>query len=765
LTDRDLPEEFRRQRSEITARVSLRRGKRRLSDGETWIDHQCLFHDDAHQSASWQEVTGVYFCRAESKVFVVPLVLDALNVVTSTAPRGGGHSGPLAPGSARRQAAASTSEPSPRVPRDKRFAIAYNYRFPDGRPSHTKFRQGDGAAKQIWQEGPAGEPSLPEQIYPIFGDWNLGPDGHLLVVEGEKCVEIVLDVDEEYDAKPIRAITCGSTADLQKHAALLVARLRDLHPASVTLWPDYDQPGLKAMAHLSQQLLAASIPHRVIAPEDLGLSAKGDVVDYIMAGGKLAEVIRKGLLPHLNGDADGIVSRAIVTRDGRVVFPGTRNLISITIANANAIWYQEAHGMPKDTQSKELAARLQVKSHAMGVEVSSRQFNLPTQTWWRPRSTGPALRISANGVELADDPEGYFLSTPADILDYPVDVDLDGSRDDLEELAASFHLSEHELIMCEGWLICALAGLQTPILFMRAPAGTGKTTLARLLLSIIEPLCPELDLSKRQNQDMRELIHALRTTQALLIDNVSKLDSGLEDQLAKLVTGYSTTLRTLYTDATDVIRLRRALIITTTSYDVYKGDLAQRMIVAQPTTEQQFRWLPDSIARERFARFIPRIRGYIFGRLAEFYKQRPGLDVDAIRFRIGDLGLVLAALGYDTAELARREAASKSEIIAQDDPWLEALVAMWKDEDSEMFFKPTADILKWMRDYGIHELPPEKSPRLARYLSEKNPIFADHGFTTEKLNKAQVRGYRFIRSGGVQDVIPELDLAVERDQE
>ena len=62
-------------------------------------------------------------------------------------------------------------------------------------------------------------------------------------------------------------------------------------------------------------------------------------------------------------------------------------------------------------------------------------------------------------------------------------------------------------------------------------------------------------------------------------------------------------------------------------------------------------------------------------------------------------------------------------------------------------------------------MPPEKSPRLARYLSEKNPIFADHGFTTEKLQKNSVRGYRFIRSGGVQDVIPELDLALERDQE
>jgi hypothetical protein len=742
----------------------LRRGKRRMSDRELWIDHQCLFHDDTHQSACWQEETGVYFCRTCSKTFVVPLVLDALNVRSS---------GPALPAIPRSLEAGAGARPRPRrsepaaskLPRDKRLAIAYRYQFPDGRPSHVKYRVGDGAQKTIWQEGPAGEPTLPEQIWPIYGDTSSAVPLHFLVVEGEKCVDIIADVDELHSDAPIRGITCGSVADLTTHAGLLAQRLRDLHPATITLWPDYDAPGFKAMEVLSQQLLALGIEHRVLAPEDLGLPAKGDVVDYVMSGGRLAEVVRKGGLPHSNGSADGMISRLVVTRDGHVVFPTTRNLVSISSANASAIWYQEAHRTAKEVETKELVARLLVKSNLMPVEVRPRQHNTISETWWRPRSTGPAVHISANGVELSDDPDGFFLFTPSDELDYPVDVDLDGSRADLEELGASFHLTETELIMCEGWLICALAGLQTPILFMRAPAGTGKTTLARLLLAVIEPLCPELDLSKRQNQDMRELVHALRSTQALLIDNVSKLDSSLEDQLAKMVTGYTTALRPLYADHVVTTRLRRALIITTTGYDVYKGDLAQRMIVAQPATEQAFKWLPDSVAQERFGRFIPRIRGYVFARLAHFYKQRPQLDVNAIRFRIGDLGLVLASLGYDTAALAVREAASKSEVIAQDDPWLEALVAMWKDEDSEMFFKPTSEILTWMRDYGIRELPAEKSPRLARYLSEKNPIFADHGFTTEKVQKNSVRGYRFVRSGGHQDVIPELDVASEGTQE
>lgn len=724
-----------------------------MSDGELWIDHRCLFHDDAHESASWQEDSGVYFCRTQSKVFAVPLVMEALLMGQSTpAPAAA-----RAPVGRKHRTQPEPAPAPPKYPRDKALAVVYEYRFPDGRLSHRKYRVGDGAAKTIWQEGPNGEPSLPDQTWPIYGDNLIG--SHLIVVEGEKCVEIITDVDESFEGSPIWAITCGSVADLTKHADLLAERIRDLHPQTVTLWPDFDQPGLKAMEQLSARLLMLNVEHRVIDPEQLGLPNKGDVVDFVLAGGKLASVIRTGSLPHSNGDADGIVSRAVVTRDGRVVFPGTRNLVSISQTNATAIWYDQAHALPTDKQSKELAARLQVKSQRLGLEVAPRQHNTRTETWWRPKPTGPAVHISANGVELSDDPEGYFLQPTADILAYPPDVDLDGSRADLEALAAKFHLSETELILVEAWLVCAIAGLQTPIMFMRAPAGTGKTTLARLLLAVVEPLCPELDMAKRQNPDMREFIRIVRETAALLIDNVSKLDGVLEDQLAKIVTGYSTSLRTLYTDATTSVHLRRAVILTTTSYDVYKGDLAQRMIVVQPSTEQAFRWLPDSVATEQFGRYIPRIRGHIMHQLVRYYRERPSIDVSAIRFRIGDLGLVLASLGHDTADIAKREAAIKSEVIGQNDAWLEALVAFWKDENSTMFVATAEEITKALKDFGITELPPAKSPRLARYLEEKNPIFADHGFTVTKVRTASWRGYRFsVYGGNPEDVNPELDL-------
>lgn len=742
-----LPEQFVLDRREITARLMARRGRVRISDGERWVDHRCLFHDDAHESASWQEQTGVYFCRTESRTFAVPLVMQQLAMRESgRAPRHSENTSPRKGRDAGRKSEAelSRSEPAPKFPRDKALAVAYEYTFPSGQLSHRKFRVGDGPQKTIWQEGPDGSTGLPPNTWPIFGNVEIKPGDHVIVVEGEKCVEMVRDVEDSYDGVPIRAITCGSASDLKKHAALLAAHIHsEIGPASVTVFPDNDEPGLRAAEEVSMQLLALGLEHRVLDPGELGLPAKGDVVDFVLGGGRLHDLIRQGRLPKSNGSADGMVSRAIVTRDGHVVFPKTRNLVAINADNSTAIWYHEAHGMPKEAQAKELTARLRVKAQMMPVEVRPRQHNGLAETWWRPRSTGPAFHISRNGVETSDDPEGVFLYTPSDELGYPPDVDLDGSRDDLEELCGAFHLDPVEMVMVEGWLVAAIAGLQTPIMFMRAPAGTGKTTLARLLLGVVEPLCPELDLSKRANQDMRELITVLRTTQGLLIDNVSKLDSGLEDMLAKMVTGYTTAIRPLYSNQVLTQRVRRALILTTTGYDVYKGDLAQRMIVASPSTEQDLRWLPDSVATARFARFIPRIRGFVFHQLAEFYKQRDHVEGLPMHFRIGDLGLILAGLGYNTDEMAQLESEAKAKIISQDDPWVEAVTELWTEEQSEVFTMSTADLLKRMQGYGIKELPPEKSPRLARFLAEKNPIFADHGFTVEKMRTATFRGFRF----------------------
>jgi len=97
--------------------------------------------------------------------------------------------------------------------------------------------------------------------------------------------------------------------------------------------------------------------------------------------------------------------------------------------------------------------------------------------------TGKAWKVDATGATTSDDPPDGVLIVPSELPEGPVDVDLSGTRRDLEEICRLFRLDETEIAMVEGWLTAAFCGLQTPIMLMRGPAGTGKTTLARIILS------------------------------------------------------------------------------------------------------------------------------------------------------------------------------------------------------------------------------------------------------------------------------------------
>jgi len=110
-----ISDQWRAEREAISLRLRTRHRAR--ARGE-WLDHHCLFHDDHHRSASWNETTGTYYCRTEDRTWTPPEVTERLFLVSVPA---------------------SQPRPQRSLPATVPTAV-YTYLWPDGTPSHLKLR-------------------------------------------------------------------------------------------------------------------------------------------------------------------------------------------------------------------------------------------------------------------------------------------------------------------------------------------------------------------------------------------------------------------------------------------------------------------------------------------------------------------------------------------------------------------------------------------------------------------------------------------------
>jgi hypothetical protein len=710
-------------RANISSALRQHRGTKQRGD---WLDHHCIFHQDAHRSASWNESTGVYYCRTEDRTYLPPVVMQRLFVSQIDSSPG------------RKQA--QRRRPDRQAP-EKVPDHIWTYVFPDGNPSHMKWRWDEPKRFiQVPIGGSPGDP-LPSERWALYGDFRLQEGAHIVVVEGEKVVDRVAQLADSLEQVPIIAITAGSAADTSNRKVEIAARLGQLKPKSITLWPDNDEPGSTAMRALHQELSRQNLTHATVPVAELGLPIKGDLVDYADAGNSLATLIARQTGSLEQEPILELVRKTLVT-PGQMALPDIRQLHSISDDNGQMFWWATYHQLPSARQLKEYLAAIRQKSSTSPLTPGPRSYTNERVTWWRPANQGQVYRIEASGIDpYSDDPPGVFLYAPDDGRHVDTSVDLHGSKTDLDTLLSIWELTDLERAMIEGWLVCAMGGLQTPILFMRSPAATGKSTLARFLLQIVEPMCPELD--SKVTQDARQFAMQLLNHPVAMIDNVSRMESDVEDMLSRLVTGYTVSVRPLYSDRLVTTFLRRAMILTTTNYDIYKGDLASRTVVLQPSRKTQG-YFSDRYVQATFTPIIPKVRGYVMKLLQSYFAKRESIQEDTIAFRIGDLGVVFATLGYNTSELAALESTQRSEVVSSNDAWLEAMVELWKDEASISFVKTTQEVLKWLREFGCENIPAEKSPKLARWFAQKSPFFLDYGFEVERVMN-NPRGYRFRR--------------------
>jgi hypothetical protein len=118
-----------------------------------------------------------------------------------------------------------------------------------------------------------------------------------------------------------------------------------------------------------------------------------------------------------------------------------------------------------------------------------------------------------------------------------------------------------------------------PILILNGPKGSSKSTLTRLITSLIDPNLNPLRSFPRNEQD---LAIAFNSRHLAAFDNISNLSQSRSDSLARAATGGSFSARKLYSDTDQIsIAIENPLILNGIPHFIKQPDLEDRCLFIQ----------------------------------------------------------------------------------------------------------------------------------------------------------------------------------------
>ena len=134
------------------------------------------------------------------------------------------------------------------------------------------------------------------------------------------------------------------------------------------------------------------------------------------------------------------------------------------------------------------------------------------------------------------------------------------------------------LVVATVMVKALVPGGTDPILAIAGYAGSGKTTTANFLRSLVDPFTKGTTLAKIPEID-HIAIHA-QQRRILSIDNISHITSDQSDTLCNVATGGGFSKRTLYTNSEEtILDVQNLTILTSIGNVVTKPDLLERSIV------------------------------------------------------------------------------------------------------------------------------------------------------------------------------------------
>jgi hypothetical protein len=211
----------------------------------------------------------------------------------------------------------------------------------------------------------------------------------------------------------------------------------------------------------------------------------------------------------------------------------------------------------------------------------------------------------------------------------------------INELRRFFNTDDEDFVLIVAWLVAALRpGRPYPILELDGEQGSGKSTRAKMLRSLIDPNAADL---RSDPKEPRDLMIAASNGHVIALDNLSYMPVWLSDCLCRLATGGGFSTRTLFENEEETIFTAiRPIILTGIEQVASRGDLIDRaLLVSLPAIPENER-RSEAEVWDEFNAAKPALLGALLTVASSALKKLPATRLQSLP-RMADFALWITA--------------------------------------------------------------------------------------------------------------------------
>jgi len=321
---------------------------------------------------------------------------------------------------------------------------------------------------------------------------------------------------------------------------------------------------------------------------------------------------------------------------------------------------------------------------------------LPMRTAWHDGEivldlgdqTGRAIVIGPGTWKVVEEPPVLFRRT--DLTgELPTPVRGGKLKDTLYPLLNLPPADRALLVACIlAWLI---PDIDHPVVYLRGEEGTAKSSMARLIRSLVDPSPVAVRRQPGRDEDWEVTIAG---QPIVVLDNLSTMPDWLSDAICTAVTKTGDVKRRKYSDQDlSVVSVRRSFVVTSIDSLVSRGDLVDRTVLFEPEPISTFITQTD-LARQ-WERDRPVALGALLDLASSVLAHLPAVaeSGDFSRERMADFVHVCAAMdratGSRTVDTYRRKVAEGVRASVETDAFTVHVLALaeqgWEGTTSALF--------------------------------------------------------------------------------